>query len=185
MLVAAIALGWLINVAPLESLVNSTLRENLVATAVGLALGTLMFVAAVGVSFLPWERVRQFDRFMEQQVTPLFAELSVLQLALIALLAGWGEEALFRGLLQQGIARGIGEPLGWICGAIIASLAFGVCHALNKTYLVLATIMGFGFAALLILFDHLAVCIACHAWYDFLMLLFLVRGSRSNREASE
>lgn len=175
MLVSALAVGWLVGFSPLRTFLGKSLSEDLLAAGEGLAAGTLLVVAGVVIANLPWDVIRRFDDFMGRQVVPLFAESSWLELALISLLAGCGEEVLFRGLLQDGLKHWLGGPNGWLWALGIASVLFGVCHALNWTYLILATLMGLAFGLMLQVFDNLVVCIVAHAWYDFVLLVYLVR----------
>lgn len=89
------------------------------------------------------------------------------------------EEALFRGVIQSGIARSNGETAGWIWGSLI----FGVTHSLNalelegeerKKYLLYGVpfITGVGsyLGYLYRRADYsLAPPAAVHFWYDFLL----------------
>jgi membrane protease YdiL (CAAX protease family) len=99
----------------------------------------------------------------------------VLQLAIVSLAAGLGEELLFRGLVQAGLSNLIGGEYGpWIALAIAAAL-FGVCHWLNTTYAILATVAGLYFGLLLLWTGSLWTPIVAHAAYDFVALIYLVR----------
>ena len=60
------------------------------------------------VSFRPLVRLR---RYVRRLVVPLFRNCSVLQMTLISVAAGIGEEALFRGLIQAGLAEWLGQSL--------------------------------------------------------------------------
>ena len=71
-------------------------------------------------------------------LVPLFAGVGWLQLALVSLVAGVGEELFFRGVLQPTL-------IGWIgiaAGLIAASVVFGLLHAITPTYALLATAVG-------------------------------------------
>jgi len=108
----------------------------------------------------------------------MFAGASVLQLAAVALAAGFGEELLFRGLLQTELARLIGGPHSSLVGLALASAVFGVCHWLDRTYAFLATLAGAYFGWLLLAAGNLWTPIVAHAMYDFLALAYLVRPNR-------
>ena len=101
----------------------------------------------------------------------MFPAASVGQLALVATLAGVGEELLFRGVLQT--------ILGWwmlpAASIVIASLLFGLAHALSKVYFLLATAIGLFLGGLTWYFNDLVAPIVAHAVYDFIALMYLTR----------
>ena len=91
----------------------------------------------------------------------------------ISLLAGLGEEILFRGVLQEAFT-------GWFnvwVGVLMASVLFGLMHSITFTYVLLATLMGAYLGCVWLWADHnLLVIVLTHALYDFLVLLWLLRG---------
>ena len=97
-----------------------------------------------------------------------------LQLFVLALLAGLGEELLFRGLLQAGLARLLPTPFALVGSLLIASVIFGACHYLSHTYFVLATLAGLYFGALMLVSDSIVPPIIAHALYDFFALVYLL-----------
>jgi membrane protease YdiL (CAAX protease family) len=114
-------------------------------------------------------RIRQL---CEEIIRPLFGPCSVAELALITILAGLGEEALFRGVLQAALDDWLGKG----AGLALASVVFGLLHSLTPTYAVLATVMGVYLGALWLITGNLLVVILAHALYDFAALVFLTRG---------
>jgi membrane protease YdiL (CAAX protease family) len=96
-------------------------------------------------------------------------------LLLVAALAGFGEELLFRGVLQPWIGRG--HPLAGLIGA---NLIFGLLHALTPGYAALATAFGFYLSWLLAGFGepNLLRPIVAHAAYDYVAFLLIVREYR-------
>lgn len=116
-------------------------------------------------------KVVELRHFVQTHLMPLFAGCAFWELALIALLAGVGEELLFRGLLQHGL---IALTSLWP-GLLIASLIFGLLHAITRLYAILAALMGLYLGWLFIFFDNLLVPILVHALYDFVALIYLVR----------
>jgi len=113
--------------------------------------------------------------FLEQTARPLFARWSVLHVAIISLLAGLGEELLFRGALQ-GWIRLLWHPAG---ACAIAAILFGLAHCVNAPYALLALLLGLYLGALWEITGSLAVPILVHALYDFLALAYLVRIHRT------
>ena len=119
-------------------------------------------------------------QFTEEVIRPLFAPCTLFDLALIALLAGLGEEMLFRGILQPALGRWLGP---WP-GLVLASVLFGLLHPITGTYVVLAALIGAYLGYLFDLRQNLLVVIVAHALYDFVVLACLVRqtpGSETGR----
>jgi uncharacterized protein len=110
-------------------------------------------------------------RLLEHWLRPLFSGWSLPQLFLISVAAGVSEEALFRGIIQGGLA----ERLGIHPALILASLAFGAAHFLTWTYAVFASLMGVYLGLLWILTGSLLAPIVTHALYDFIALVYLLR----------
>lgn len=91
------------------------------------------------------------------------------RLLLLSMLAGLGEEFLFRGVLQSWLIIELGSGMG----LVMASLVFGVCHWVTPGYAILAGVMGLYLGALMIFTDSLAAPAAAHVVYDFLAFLHL------------
>jgi membrane protease YdiL (CAAX protease family) len=128
----------------------------------------LFFVWSLGSSWGPAVEIRIF---LEVVLRPLFATQSLLQLSVISLLAGLGEEALFRGVIQGAMV----VPLGWWGALLVASLIFGMAHAVNRSYTLIASVVGLYLGALYLVSQNLLVPVACHAVYDTLALVYFLR----------
>jgi membrane protease YdiL (CAAX protease family) len=130
----------------------------------------LLFFALLRWPLGPLRRIKQFS---EEILRPLLAPCTVIDLLGISALAGLGEEMLFRGVLQGYFAARLGA---WPA-IVIASVLFGLMHAITATYVVLATLLGVYLGWVYLACDHnlLAVTIP-HAVYDFVALLYLLRG---------
>lgn len=115
--------------------------------------------------------VARLVRLAEERLAPMFAGSTMLELAVIAALAGLGEEALFRGVIQTALA---GHLPVWAAIATTAAL-FGVAHWLTPAYAVLAGLvgayLGWAFAAS----GNLLVPVVAHGLYDVVALAVLVR----------
>ena len=162
----ALGLGWALQVPPFE---------RLVASASGVSIGT---AATIPMLVMLWWGVTRPDSAIGQvaqqaghMARELFARASVPELLLVSLAAGFGEEALFRGVLQTLVANFGGE----VTGLVVASVAFGLAHALSKAYAILATIIGMYLGWLYLATDNLMVPIVTHTLYDFFALLWLRR----------
>jgi uncharacterized protein len=114
------------------------------------------------------------NRAVDQSLVPLFAYCALWQLALISLIAGVGEELMFRGILQPVL---IGA-LGIAPGLILASAIFGLLHAVTVSYAVLATLVGMYLGWLALATNNLLPPIIAHGLYDFVALLYLIHTSR-------
>jgi membrane protease YdiL (CAAX protease family) len=134
-----------------------------------------LLLALIRIPSPPLVRLRNFVR---SQIVPLFRECSAAELLLIAVLAGIGEEMLFRGVIQHGLAERIGPPSGMIIGITVASVLFALAHALTWTYALLAGLISVYFGWLLAISGNLLVPIAAHAAYDFLAFVYLLRFER-------
>jgi membrane protease YdiL (CAAX protease family) len=172
--VVAVILGLIFGPLPWVSITRSA-EATWWALGVGLAATVPMVLALAVVDRYPLGPLKELQTLVETHLVPLFRNCSWLELILVAALAGVGEEFLFRGWLQEGLARWIGPPWGWAIGLIVASLLFGVCHWLSTTYAILAAFVGLYFGSLYLLADNLLAPIIAHAAYDFIALVYLVK----------
>ena len=168
--VFAVVLGWLLGLEPLESL-----HFDAMAMGIGVA-ATLPLLLMLWLWLkCPLRPCRALVKLFEELFLPLFRQCSVLELLVISLLAGLGEEMLFRGIIQEGLARWIGGAAGPWLALLFAALLFAVLHAVTPTYAVFAGLIGLYLGGLWIVTDNLLVPITIHAVYDFTALLCLVR----------
>jgi membrane protease YdiL (CAAX protease family) len=119
---------------------------------------------------------------IDEVLVPFLSRLTVADFAVVAILAGFGEEGLFRGLLQGWLA----ENLSPAAGLLAASTLFGLLHFVTPAYAIIAGLLGLYLGILYLATGNLVVPIVVHALYDFLALLYLVRWrkgrGRSNGE---
>lgn len=163
----AVALGWFLARPPWQQI-----AWNAPAVGHGLLAATPLVVLLLVVTRYPIGPFKQLQDFVRQLLLPLFAKSAVWELLLISILAGFGEELLFRGVLQTGIEQFWGSP--WLALAI-ASVVFGLAHPMSVTYAVLAGAIGAYLGWLLMASDNLLVPIVTHAAYDFVALVYLTR----------
>ncbi len=173
----ALPLAWLLGV-PLAEQVPADLNAFFIAVGRGI-LATLPLLA--GFWWAVHSRrpaLRRLRRWMQWLVDELFAQAGIAQLAMVAALAGVGEELLFRGVVQWSVAHWT-TPL---LGLAAASLAFGALHALSRLYFLLATLIGAYFGWLVLQYGDLVTPMVAHGLYDFLALVYLARqGSGGGR----
>ncbi len=171
----ALAAGWVLGQPPLQTLHGSWSAAGWGAVA---ALGPL---AALWLCVRwKWRPIQRLVDVVNRLMLPLFEYARTAELAIIAVLAGLGEEALFRGVVQAVTADWIGGSAGVWAGLAVASLLFGLVHLITPAYGVFATLMGLYLGLLWLWTDNLLAPITAHAVYDFLALVYLrrVRGSQ-------
>jgi membrane protease YdiL (CAAX protease family) len=144
---------------------------------VGLLAALPLCLGLIAMDRYPVGMLRQLQRTVQFEVVPLFRGTSVTGLLAISVAAGLGEEVLFRGFLQSAIAAAWGPAGGVWIGWAAASLVFGVCHSLCAAYAVVATAIGLLLGALYVATGSLVAPVTTHAAYDFLALLYLLRGT--------
>ncbi len=118
-----------------------------------------------------WPPVRRLVELVEDRLGPHLADASPWGIVLLAALAGLGEELLFRGLIQDGLAQRL--PLWLALG--VASLLFGAGHWLSASYAVLASVIGAYLGFVYLLSGNLFVPVVAHGVYDVVALAVLAR----------
>jgi len=104
--------------------------------------------------------------FLGGKFKPLIGILVSLALGLAA---GFGEEMLFRGVLQNELGIRIGSDA---IAVGIASIIFGLLHAVTPLYAFLAALASVYFGWLYLITGNLAIPIVTHAFYDWVALLY-------------
>jgi len=115
--------------------------------------------------------LRALLELVVEQIGPYLTTLSAVDLALLALVAGFSEEVLFRGVLQVGLTE-------WVSAAgalVVSSIIFGLVHFASSTYAALAGAMGLYLGGLFLAEGNLLAPIVTHALYDFAALLLVAR----------
>lgn len=175
----AVLLGWMLDQSPLQ-----TLRVNPFSIQLGILAVLPLLGLLLACERVQWRPVQDVRGVLDDLIVPMFKTWSWVELAGISFLAGVGEELLFRGVLQAAMAEWTGDflphsPAGKMVGDWIAlagvAILFGMLHAVNAAYAVLATLMGLYLGWLWIVTGNLAVPIVAHGVYDFLALAYLLR----------
>ena len=183
----ALLLGWMIG-PDARAMVPDLVAENAKMIGMGILYGCVAAVPLLGfieiVRRIPVEAVRNLERLGEDGMIGLLLQLRPLELILISVCAGVGEELLFRGWLMYWLAGGTsgmaGHPSDVELGIALvgSSIAFGMVHPISKLYIFLAALMGLYFGALLLYTENLLVPIVAHAAYDAVQLLIASRKSK-------
>lgn len=160
------AAGRWLGISPLEQLQPTPTSFGVgILAAVPLLLG-LRWILTTGS-----RSVRRLVALVVEQLGPLLDPRSPVELALLAALAGFAEEILFRGVVQVALSRVLPET-----GALIAaSAAFGLAHFITPTYALLASLAGLYLGGLFLLQGSLTAPIVAHALYDVVALSCVVR----------
>lgn len=162
-------LAWLFEV-PLLSLINPPGRQTQ-AFLIGLAATAPMVVFLLWMNRTRWAPVVDLRVQAERLVGRLTSGASPASVLTIALLAGIGEELLFRGTLQPALGARL-TPWG---GVAAASLLFGLAHPLSRAYVVVAGIGGLYLGTLAQLTGEVLSATVAHAAYDIVALAWLGR----------
>lgn len=149
------------------------------ATGYALLLSTPMFAALYFAMRLDWRPLTQLRDELDEKVMPIFANCEIVDLAIIAFLAGTGEELFFRGWLQGALS----SKIDVVSGILIASVIFGIAHYLSLTYAMYAGLTGIYLGVIYQASGNLYIVMGIHALYDFFALIYLVR--RGKEKTSE
>ncbi len=96
-----------------------------------------------------------------KEVGAIFRNSSINDLIVISLLAGIGEEFLFRGVIQVKF------------GIVFASILFGLLHFVSPAYAIVTTVMGFYLGVIFQKSGGLLAPVIIHFLYDLAALVYL------------
>ena len=143
---------------------ETALEGSLANVLIGLSSTALLCTSLAFVTFEWSSRVlllREMKGIWDGLLAPLGKSLTLREIAIVAILSGVSEELFFRGILQPEI------------GIVAASLCFGLLHPVNLSYVVWATVVGFGFGVLVETTGSLIPAMICHGGYNFVALIYL------------
>jgi uncharacterized protein len=160
----ALLLGWLLRVDPLRGIVFGLMSIGL---GIGASLPPLALVYLIHRS--SWDMLRDLVDSARELVRQFLSDLTLPQTLALSAAAGFGEELLFRGLLQAFLTTRIG-----VVGAlVVTSIIFGLLHFVTKAYaayaFLLSVYLGFLYAAT----GNILVPMLTHAVYDAVVLRHL------------
>jgi membrane protease YdiL (CAAX protease family) len=169
LILVAWLLGWLLGHKPLDSL-HWSVSGFLMGPVATLPMLAAFFLL-LRSRFRAIERIR---RLFDEIALPFFGAYTWFDLTVLSLLAGIGEEMLFRGVAQAALDHWLGP---WPALAL-ASLLFGMLHALTPAYAILASMAGAYLGVVWLATGNLLVVIEAHSLYDFIALSYLLRDAR-------
>ena len=136
----------------------------------GALFGSFLFVGLFALLKILTPYVLSLQ-IIAKQLHGLFANFSWPMIIIISLLAGVGEEMLFRALIQNYLIYLTNNVWGITLGALI----FGVLHYLNHTYALIASVMGGVFGYIYFVTQDLLLVITLHGVYDFFAFAVIVK----------
>ena len=144
----------------------------------GLLTSVPMLVMLAFVRFAPFEWSRRLWETPSRVLGDGLTRLSILDVASVALMAGVGEELLFRGFLQEWLTS-----YGLLWGLVIPNVLFGLLHAMTLAYAVGACLVGLCFSCLLHFSPEidLTSLMTAHATYDFMAWVWLAHNQRNSQ----
>jgi membrane protease YdiL (CAAX protease family) len=176
LLLIALLLGALVDVRPTGQLTWSLtdLGLGLVATA-----PMLLMLAAGYLSSS--KGIRQIREFLREAIGPFLDQCRLIDLFLLAVLAGVCEEILFRGFLYEWI-RGWNPPIA----ILFTNLLFGLAHSITPLYAMLAALIGLYLTALMSVGSspNLLIPVTAHTTYDFIAFLVVLWDYRRIQRAN-
>ena len=173
----ALALGLLFQINPFADF-----RIDHASVFVGIAAALLPFALLVVSDRFRFSALERMKRIVLQLLGPSLAACRWYELVFVSALAGFGEELVFRGVLQRLLERWLDfGGSGHIAGLIASNVIFGLLHFLTPTYALLAGLMGVYFGVLLDATNppSLVVPMVAHGVYDYLAFLLLRRAART------
>ncbi|MFC4261009.1 CPBP family intramembrane glutamic endopeptidase [Marinobacter lacisalsi] len=128
-----------------------------------LTYGALLVLSLVDIlsSDSLMKHIRDLHWFVCSQRWPVLIGLAVL--------AGIGEELLFRGVIQGWV----GHHLGVVAGILAGAMVFGLAHAMSLAYFMVATALGALFGVAYAITDSLQLVMVWHAVYDLVVIAVL------------
>ncbi len=148
---------WQITVFPLT---NHLLRDILGGTIASF-IPFAVFLTFLSARAEQIPLIRDLKAFILQEVRPLFATATIVDLVIISFAAGVAEELCFRGVIQ----------MRW--GIVVASLLFGLIHFVTPLYAIFAALLGLYLGLTYDLSGGLLVPIQVHFLYDLGALIYL------------
>ena len=181
LVILALALAWLglsDQSQPLESLLGgwSHWRTPLLF---GLAATIPMLGYLLLFHFWTPAFMRPMRRFVDLKLKPIFKGASLLEMLVLSLMAGFGEELFFRWCLQGGLTQILTPSIGLVnaiaVGVAVASIVFGACHWVNAGYGITTILVGVYLGMLMVWTGSWLVPAIAHALYDFVAMIYIAR----------
>lgn len=179
LLVLAILIGWFGFCDNNQSLFDldpvKVLQPAFIYGVTSLVPLLILLLLILRTDLAPLKRMRQT---VDELLGPLFKDCSVLQIAILSLMAGLGEELFFRWCLQGGLAEVMGQPNGPLWAALIIGVLFGLCHFITLNYAVITALIGIYLGWVMNESGTYLAPALSHALFDFVALLVVVKRAK-------
>ncbi len=168
LVIVAIILGWIADINPFQHLrfTESALIHGI--------LGTLpVFLFFMTLQYTNLQSIARIRRLLLETIAPAMKDYGWADLLVLAAIAGFTEELLFRGVIQPWLEN----SWGFNAALIISNLILGLVHAVTFIYAVLAFLIGIYLGIFL---DYggernLLTPIIIHGLYDFLAFIVILK----------
>lgn len=141
-------------------LTKEPLRDLLIGTAAAVP-PFLLFLFSVSEKAEKVPLIGSLRQIVLKEIRLIFSGCTFIDILIISLFAGLGEEFLFRGIMQAKL------------GIVAASIIFGLFHAVSPAYVIAATFMGFYIGAFYHMSGGLLVPVQIHFVYDLAALVYI------------
>ena len=139
---------------------NNPARDTVIGL-IGTVLPFAFFLFSVSSKADRIPMLGSLKKIVLTEVMAIFRNSSLNDLIVISLLAGIGEEFLFRGVIQVKF------------GIVFASILFGLLHFVSPAYAIVTTVMGFYLGAVFQISGGLLAPVIIHFLYDLAALIYL------------
>lgn len=136
------------------------IRDSLIGAA-GAFLPFCFFVFLMSEKAENISLFRSIRKVVTNDIKAIFSNAALIDIIIIALIAGVAEEMLFRGVLQVRF------------GIVAASIVFGLMHFISPAYVIITAVMGLYIGAFYYFSKSLLVPIQIHFLYDLAALIYL------------
>lgn len=169
----AVGVGWLTDIDPFENLI---FNEHAIANGVLLTLPLLLLFFAM--QELPIQALEKIRQLLLETLGARLYRCHWTDLLILAAIAGFSEEVLFRGAMQPWLEN----VAGLTNGLLISNVIFALVHAVTPLYAALAMLMGLYLGMSL---DYgaernLLTPIVIHSLYDFVAFIVILRNYRKS-----
>ena len=174
LVLVSLILGWLTDIDPFANLFFSEtgILDGLLAT---LPLLMIFFV----MEQLPYLPIQQIRELLQKSLAASLQRRHWPDFLVLACIAGFSEEVLFRGFLQPWLEH------AWnlTAGLIASNLIFALVHAITPLYAFLAFLIGLYLGIFLDYHGerNLLIPIVIHTLYDFVIFIVIVQNYRKRQ----
>lgn len=140
-----------------------------IALGIGLAVGLGIFFTIL--DYIPSSHLKQISDLTKETVSETMKNSSRINRFLVCLMAGVGEEVLFRGFIFLAIFEfwpwGLEFNMNIIVAVVVSSILFGLGHYVTAIYFLITGLLGVAFCLVFLRTGLLIAPLVAHALYDF------------------